>query len=192
MEGMMDWQYILETKKQSFHFSKKNVDKQIIQDIIAELHKYCPSKQNMTPYKIKVLGPQQEKTKIKLFKRAVCEEKDDIFDVRNPQILAPYTFCIYAINRQFPTEATSTNPICGIEVGMVGLFLAYSAINKGLAIGFCQCTGTKGPDLILGVGYADDTEESTYFNPVANCLVDKKFTGPDKKIDKNSYITLES
>ena len=91
----MDWIDILQTKKQTFLWSDKIPEREIIDTILDEVHTHCPSKQNNVPYKIEVLDWADEERRHKIFEDTWCDE-DDITDRRNPQVLAPYLFVFTA------------------------------------------------------------------------------------------------
>jgi hypothetical protein len=174
----MEWQEILKHKKQIKYFSTQKVDKGLIVDIIEELHLYCPSKQNETPYTITVV-PNKDNKKLKkqIFYNSWCQNKG-INDVRNTQVLAPYTLLF---------KSTTNERIGYIEIGIASTFIAYAAVSRGLAIGFCECYKGKDADLTLGIGYPCDGD--TYFNPLLNKEVDKMLEGPEQpKQDKSNYI----
>lgn len=174
----MEWQTILKQKKQIKYFSETSVDKQLIVDILDELHEYCPSKQNETPYTITVvLNKGNEKLKKQIFYNTWCRSKK-LRDTRNPQVLAPYTLLFKSI-----TE----NRIGLIEIGIASVFIAYAAVSRGLSIGFCECYKGPDADLVLGIGYSSTDE--TYFHPLLNKHVEKEREGPERpKQVKSNYI----
>ena len=161
----MEWNKILEHKKQTNYFSDEPVDKQLIIDILQDLHDYCPSKQNETPYTITVLSDNGNKQiKEEIFYDSWCFSKN-ILDPRNTQVLAPYTLIF---------KSTTDHNIGLIEIGIASAFIAYSAIDKGLSIGFCECVKRNEIDLILGIGYK--STKSTYFHPLRKRVLKKKPT----------------
>ena len=174
----MEWHTILEHKKQIKYFSTEPVDKQLIADILDELHSFCPSKQNKTPYTITVVPNKDNKQlKKQIFYNSWCDSPR-ISDTRNTQVLAPYTLLF---------KSTTDERIGYIEIGIASTFIAYAAVARGLAIGFCECYKGKDADLVLGIGYP--SEDKTYFNPLLNKDVDKLLEGPEQpKQDKSKYI----
>ena len=87
----MDWQHILDNKKQTFLWTDRTPHRKIIENIVNELHDHCPSKQNNVPYKIEVLDWSDKDKRNKIFEESWCDTAD-ITDRRNPQVLAPYIF----------------------------------------------------------------------------------------------------
>ena len=154
----MEWQTILERKKQIKYFKKESIDSKIIKEILQEFHDYCPSKQNATPYTITVVPNKGNKELMKhIFYHTWCKT-EHLDDPRNAQVLAPYTLLF---------KHTNPNPIGLIEVGMAATFIAYSAINRGLEIAFCACyMDEPSADLVMGIGHR--STKSTYFNPLLN------------------------
>lgn len=175
----MEWNKILENKKQTNYFSEQLVDKKIIVEILQELHDCCPSKQNNTPYTISVISDDKKNKFIKkrLFYNTWCFRKG-VGDPRNTQVLAPY--CILF-------KSTTTERIGFIEIGIAAAFIAYSAISRGLSIGFCECYHGPDADLILGIGYPSNMK--TYFHPLSKRHMKRK---PDEeevlKQNMSNYI----
>jgi hypothetical protein len=176
----MEWNKILENKKQTNYFSDDPVDEQLIVDILQELHDYCPSKQNETPYKITVI-PNKGNIQLKeeIFYDSWCFSKK-LSDPRNTQVLAPYTLMF---------KSTTDHNIGLIEIGIASLFIAYAAIDKGLSIGFCECIKRSEVDLILGLGYTSTTP--TYLDPLRKRHLKKRPTD-EPEVPKQSIETYIS
>ena len=64
----MDWKSILEAKAQTAHWSDKVPDVSLIHEILDELHRYCPSKQNHVPYEITVMDWSKPDGRHEIFK----------------------------------------------------------------------------------------------------------------------------
>ena len=175
----MEWNKILENKKQTNYFSTRLIDKQMIVEILNELHDCCPSKQNNTPYTISVISDDKknEVLKKRIFYDTWCF-REGIGDPRNTQVLAPY--CILF-------KSATHERIGYIEIGIAAAFIAYSAISRGLSIGFCECYKGRDADLILGIGYPSNMK--TYFDPLSKGRVKRM---PDEeeepKQNMNNYI----
>ena len=190
----MDWKNILENKNQTFNWQDKSPDPKIIDQILDELHTYCPSKLNKVPYSIEVLDWSNEQRRHEIFKNTWCDENTPE-DRRNPQVLAPYLFVFYPRDVGNPDD----NSYAHMEIGIASMFVVASAVNYGLDIGFC---GAHNDDIILsvGVGYAgpDDPEKGgTFYNPILQKEVigvpRSKFrksvtNDPEIKPNKTEYI----
>lgn len=181
----MEWNNILQNKKQTFLWRDKIPDRDIIHTILDELHTHCNSKQNDVPYRIEVLDWSNEDRRIELFQKSWCEE-DTLSDRRNPQILSPYLLLFYSRNLVFanPEEQSYTD----LEIGIAGQFIALSAVNHGLDIGFCACINESEIRLGLGLGYATPVpHEGNYLNPLTGkrCHIREK---TKRKPGKNEYI----
>lgn len=176
----MEWNKILENKKQTNYFSDEPVDEQLIVDILQELHDYCPSKQNETPYKITVI-PNKGNIQLKkeIFYDSWCFSKK-LSDPRNTQVLAPYTLLFMP---------TTDQRIGLMEIGIASLFIAYAAVSRGLSIGFCECYKGNDADLVLGIGYPSTTP--TYFNPLRKKHL-KKLPTDEPEVPKQSIETYIS
>ena len=154
----MDWHDIIRRKKQIKYFEKEKIDSSVIREIFDEFHEHCPSKQNMTPYTITVIPNKGNKElKTQIFYDTWCNSEDSN-DVRNTQVLAPYTLLFKGVG--------SNKMLSHIEIGIASTFIAYAAVNRGLEISFCACYKNDNADLILSIGHRSTTK--TYFNPLLN------------------------
>ena len=186
----MDWINILQNKKQTFLWSNKTPEREIIDTILGEVHRHCPSKQNNVPYKIEVLDWTDEARRHKLFEDTWCDE-DDITDRRNPQVLAPYLFIFTARGIDLSPDE---NSYAQLEIGLVAMFIALSATNHGLNYGFCACNHNSEILLSLGVGYADpdyvNPKKGKFYNP----LLQKRVwltSSDEQKPDMSEYIKFD-
>jgi len=68
-------------------------EKELIENLLEKTHKLVPSKQNLMPYQVLVLGPDQAEAKTKLYKLASNIHDSDSYVTNTPynlQLLAPY------------------------------------------------------------------------------------------------------
>ena len=173
----MEWHDILKNKKQIKYFSKDKVSKKIIVEILDELHRYCPSKQNLTPYTITVISQKNKQKQKDIYFNSWCVT-DHIKDTRNAQVIAPYIFLF---------QPTTNDRISMIEIGIAALFLSYSAVNKGLGVAFCECYKGNDAVLIVSVGYCEHSNR--YYNPLYKRYAKKMEEGDTQsKQDKTNYI----
>ena len=185
----MDWIDILQKKKQTFLWSDKIPEREIIDTILDEVHTHCPSKQNNVPYNIEVLDWADKERRHKIFEDTWCDE-DDITDRRNPQVLAPYLFVFTARGINLSPDE---NSYAQLEIGLVAMFIALSATNYGLNYGFCACNNNE-IVLTLGVGYPNPDYVSPAKGHFFNPLLQKRvwLTSSDEpKPDKSQYIQFD-
>ena len=158
----MDWQQILKNKKQTFNWSDKVPERKIIDQILDELHTYCPSKQNNVPYSIEVLDWSNPAERNEIFKNTWCDSNTPE-DRRNPQVLAPYLFIWRSRDVGNPTD----NSYSQLEIGLASMFVVASAVNYGLDIGFCGCHNQDDIILSVGFGYAGVKNGGKFWNPIS-------------------------
>lgn len=169
------WQSTISKKTQTAVWSNDIPDEYIIQDLVNELHLYSPSKQNLVRYDLTVVKNHADvDRKLAIYGSTETWPGSSLY---NGQVLAPYLFVFS--QRQYGEEYKAKNATKNyhymIDTGIAASFLAYSAVSKGLSIGFCAClTDTKRlhkifgfyPDLIMGVGYADPVETTRFICPI--------------------------
>lgn len=175
-----EWLEILKTKRQTFSWNEAVPDQSLIDSILEEVHNFSPSKQNLCRYQIKVVKNfENEQRKLDIYKST--DRKPTETGIYNSQVLAPYLFAIFLDKK---TGAVENIELAGLlDIGLVSCFIAYSAIAKGLDIGFCQCINkskdlqkhfnNRQPYIFLGVGYKSE-DPSTYICPITNRRITRK------------------
>ena len=182
----MDWKEIITTRKTTFTFSEKEIDKDIVYEIMQELHDYVPSKQNKMPFKISVLDWSNPELRNWIFQDCHRNEEHSVEeDVGNPQVLAPWLFAFSV--RNLSEDEIENNEECrsdqymsrqgNLEIGIASSFIIYQAQSRGIATGYCGCI--RSPDemakrlghenriqVLLGMGYPEPKEQ--YFDPRIN------------------------
>lgn len=182
----MDWQNIIRTRKTTFTFENKEVDKAIVDEILQEMHNFMPSKQNKMPFQISVLDWSNPDLRHWIFQDCHRNENHTVEqDVGNPQVLAPWLFAFSV--RNLSEDEVLDNVECNssaymskqgnIEIGIASSFIIYNAQSRGLATGYCGCI--RSPDemgkrlghqnrinVLLGLGYPELKDE--YFDPRIN------------------------
>jgi nitroreductase len=185
----MDWQQILNNKKQTYCWTDQIPDRKIIEQILEEVHLKCPSKQNKVPYSIEVLDWSNKERRNQIFKDTWCDSNTPE-DRRNPQVLAPYLFTFTFRD----TNDEDANSNAQLEIGLAAMFVVLSAANYGLNAGFCSCYQKNDINLMVGIGYAGENM-GMYWNPVLQQEVETPGTEPgnstnddDIKPNKSDYI----
>lgn len=161
------WTQMLEAKKQCVTWSDKKVDKEYIDSILDDIHKHCNSKQNKVPYEIKVMDWSNPEMRDLLFRHARDEEspegkKDTHY---NTQVLAPYVLLFFERDDNTYDERDLLR-ISNLEIGLAVQIAAFSAVSKGLSVGFCKCFNDRdrhefhkrfkvhsSPSVVIGIGY---------------------------------------
>lgn len=183
----MNWLDILEKRSQTFVFDSVEPPKDLLIQITDEIHKHVPVKQNEFYYSIEIFDYSDADLRKKIYQTTKTNHSD--YYRYNPQVLAPWLFVfkenmeLTRNDKPFQLRRNYTN----MQVGMASMFVALSAIDKGLDVGFCQCVTDHdslnelighGVVLMVGVGYRS-TKDSYY------CLIDEiEKPIPSKSIDK--------
>jgi len=192
----MEWQKVLENRNHTFVFDQDRIpDKSLIDTIVLEMHRKCPSKQKRVPYQIHILDQSDPDLRLDLYKYTDRNpsSEDPHHNHYNPQVLAPYLFVWsmrpkhtvqsevleketitgIRINEEYDEEEylyTVTN----LEVGLSSMFVSLSAAAHGLAAGYCKCINDNDeikekygfyPILMMGIGYPSKKSD-TFFCPV--------------------------
>jgi hypothetical protein len=189
----MDWDTLIAARKQTLNFNPfEPVDWDNIQKLMDSLHRYLPSKQNQCPYKIDVLGWSNPDLRLAIFSKTIPPDdqgNENNPQEWNPQTLAPILFCISSVNNVSDGRSART------EIGMVGLFITYAALDLGYHIGFCGCINdgvaiakllghkTKiETQLLIGIGIEDCENNPRTVNPNTGIITSKprdlEFTKP--------------
>lgn len=167
----MDWSEILNKRSQTFVFSNVIPDNSIIEEIINEIHDHVPVKQNEFYYSLEIFDNSNIMLRTNIYKTTWAGNR------YNPQVLAPWLFVfkenhnLVNKNKGYHVERNYAN----LQIGMVAMFIAMSAINKGLDVGFCQCIYDQemlknliGDEVVLLVGLGYKSTKDTYY-----CVIDK-------------------
>ncbi len=182
------WDTVIKTRQQTFLFNEIIPDKSVIDKILWELHEHSPSKQRKTPYRIDVLDWTNQQLRRDIY--AGTYTPDESPDRFNSQTLAPYLLVFS--KRNLSVEEIGLNDelndwihfhnVAWNEIGMASMFIALSALSKGIDHGFCACIRNAktickefpnmeqkdGPLLYLGLGYR--STDKTYMCPINGTL----------------------
>jgi len=185
---------ILKNRFTARSFADTPVDPDHLAQVI-ELLKIVPSKQNVYPYSVDIVGYEHSLVKEELFKLTSCGEPDP--NAYNPQVLAPLLFVwSYRPNSnalRFGTGHTYAEQLHNsmLEVGISAMAVMTKFHELGYVSGFCKCfSGNKAREvlsipqeiiLMLGVGY-----------PSSNSRIGRSRTSPlsRSKPDFNTWITI--
>lgn len=213
MTELLDsWKQLIDIRKQTHAWDmEREVSKELIDDIFADLHRRCPVKQNRCHYQITVLDYSDPEFRNLYYD--FCVDRDNPEHRFNPQVLAPYLLVFSFRNPgEFDADFSGrgfdeyAKQLSCIETGLAGDFIVHAAAARGLNAGFCRCYDTKhtkiksisnklGIDSVhdiivsIGIGYAADAVET--LNPYTNEMVDAPFDPKwqvEPKPDIDDYI----
>lgn len=157
---------ILSKRHQVRYFDNKQYPtSEIINTILQETYRLVPSKQNLMPYKVHVLGPEMVDHKKELFKIASKKELPNDWNKRfqipntgNIALFAPYVLLfekrcpepnefvkrLIANGHTFPTIDPLTHNTGGLveastEVGMFASVLTSLCLEQGISVSYTGC-----------------------------------------------------
>lgn len=213
MTALVDsWKQLIDARKQTHAWDMdKPVSKDVIDEILSELHRRVPVKQNRVHYKISVLDYSDPEFRNHYYE--YCVDRDNPDWRYNPQVLAPYLLVFSFRDPGEFDEDFSNNgfdeyakQLSCIETGLASDFIVHAAAARGLNCGFCRCYDNKYiktnliesklglnsvRDIILsiGIGYAANSQET--YNPYTFLMVPAPYDTKWKtepKPDINDYI----
>ena len=163
------------------------VTRENMQNIVDEIHRRSPSKQNQVTYSMHILDWSNTHLRNELYEMAV--DRDNPVPQYNAQTLANW-LVVFTGRVPVPLEYDFSDRdkdtldlgLSSIEIGLASHMLIYSAAARGLQCGFCRCLdyeysgfqttilpqlGLDYPEeiqLLVGVGYPSDDVYNTW-NP---------------------------
>lgn len=137
------WSYMIEHRAQTRTWNmSKTVTRETMQEIVNELHRRSPSKQNRVHYQMHVLDWTDTELRNKIFKiaRDPADNPKSNYPC-NSQTLAHW-LCIFSKRNSADYKnykLDNDRYIDAIEIGIASATLVYSAFARGLDSGFCRC-----------------------------------------------------
>lgn len=162
-------------RKQIKDFSDKLPPEGLVEDLIYKTYQCVPSKQNLMPYKIHVIGPEDKKTKEALYELASFTADDYVGTRANRQVFAPYNL-IFTNRLAFPNDWVLNklnnghrNASCDpddydkwgsrigstVEVGLFASILVGLCMENDLDISFLRCFPPWHSDLWKKLPFVD-------------------------------------
>ena len=209
------WNNLIEYRAQTSSWDlSQSIDKTMIDEVMSEIHRRCPSKQNRVPYEIHILDWNNTELRNNFYEFAV--DRDNPNPRYNSQTLAHYLFVFVGrIGRNSNVDFSPLNGklderISHLEIGLVSHMLVHGLKARGISSGFCRCFDYNGPFseavknglqissvhniyLSLGVGIENLNDRHQTLNLHTSQLVDawndngeKWYTEP--KPEPNEYI----
>lgn len=214
------WEVLKEARMQTSNWDLSNsVSRQDMQDIIDEIHRRSPCKQNQVNYGMHILDWRNTELRNEIYEAAVDRDNPD--PKYNAQTLGNWLVVFTGripipLSYDFSDRDKNTLDLSlsSIEIGLASHMLIYGAAARGLQCGFCRCIdyqysgfqstilpqlGLEYPEevqLLVGVGNSSDNLYETY-NPHTQQWVDAfKEQGSrwsqEPKPSQSEYITWHS
>ena len=213
MSLLDSWKELIELRTQTHAWDMdRTVSKQDIDDILAEVHRRSPAKQNRVHYKLSILDYSDPEFRNTYYE--FCVDRDNPDHRYNSQVLAPYLL-VFSMRDPGEFAADFSNigfneyvrQLSCIEAGLAADFIVHAAAARGLNCGFCRCydfnyrpnvikskLGLKKLDDIIvsvGLGYASDKDKT--LNPYTNIMVDAPIDPKwqsEPKPDISEYVSF--
>ena len=153
---------LLSRRSQVWTF-KKDVfpDKQLIENLIKKTYELVPSKQNLMPYEVSILGPDkidEKRELLYLSQNTQSEESTFTNTYRNFQLLAPYVLLftqrlafppnlrvqkMIKVGREYPEcdmkKYKRIKVVPAIEIGMFMLTLSGLCLENNIDVSYTAC-----------------------------------------------------
>jgi len=174
---------IYKKRRKVKRFLNEAPDHNLIVDLMQKTHSLVPSKQNLMPYKIHVLGPKCLKLKDELYHLTTTASSDEYTQTKsNYQVYAPYVLIFttrlaepneyvkrkiqegHSYKSCFPETYLNTsvvNTAC-IEVGMWSKIFTGLCLENDIDVAYLKCFNSNSekwsfiderPLFVIGVGY---------------------------------------
>ena len=151
-------------RRQIRSFDKEKIPpRELIDDLLRKTFLLAPSKQNIFPYSVHVIGAEHHTLKDELY--ILSQHLDD---KSNTQALAPYNLLFTSRIAEI-SDYIGTAAEINIEIGMFCAILTALCIEEGLSVGYMLCYNdnvdywTNFPnnnirvEFTMHIGYADDS-----------------------------------
>jgi len=152
------------TRRQIRSFDEEKIpSRELIDDLLRKTFSLTPSKQNIFPYSVHVIGPEHYDLKGELYLLS-----QHMGQTSNTQSLAPYNLLFtarLAKPNAFNNEVAQGN----IEIGMFSAILTALCIEQGLSVGYMLCykddvnywsnfpNNNLRVEFTMHIGYANDS-----------------------------------
>ncbi len=151
---------VYKKRKKIRDFTDRAPDHDLIVDLMKKTHALVPSKQNLMPYKIHVLGPDCVKLKEELYNLTTSAVSDDFTQThKNYQVYAPYVFVFtprlaepneavkislakgHCFHACFPETYLNTGAIetACLEVGMWSKIFTGLCLENDIDVAYLKC-----------------------------------------------------
>ena len=151
----MDWEKLIDARVQTTTWDMdKEVSKDVVEEIMSEVHKRSASKQNLVRYNIHIFDWSDTEFRNHFNEFCIREPYKTPVEY-NTQVLAPYLIIFTRRNvywnregdpsklghpdTDFETQVYNTHFTSSMETGIASANIILSAKAKGLDTGYCQC-----------------------------------------------------
>ena len=151
----MAWEKLIDARVQTTTWDMdKEVSKDVIEEIMSEIHKRSASKQNLVRYNIHIFDWSDTEFRNHFNEFCIREPYKTPVEY-NTQVLAPYLIIFTRRNvywnregdpstlghpnTDFETQVYNTHFTSSMETGIASANIILSAKAKGLDTGYCQC-----------------------------------------------------
>lgn len=185
------WKQLIEDRRQTVAWDlDKELPLETINEILQELHRRAPVKQNRVHYQISIVDFSDPEFRNTYYE--FCVDRDNPNPQYNSQVLAHYLLVFsyrdpgYFADEFCKTSRNSSEKLSHIEIGLAADFIVHAAAARDLACGFCRCYDFDyKPDIIMNklgldeigdifltIGIGHSSNETTTFNPFTNKFVE--------------------
>lgn len=195
ISSLQEWIDLTEVRMQTSNWDlDRTITQQNMQDIVDEIHRRAPTKQNRVHYGMHVLDWSNTNLRNEIYQFAV-DRDNPIEHQYNSQTLANW-LVVFTGRVPQPVhydysdreQDTLNLALSSVEIGLACHMLIYSAAARGMQCGFCRCLdydyaglqstimpalGLTYPDeiqLLVGVGFASNNIYKTW-NPHTQAYV---------------------
>jgi len=150
---------ILKKRKQTYKYnSEKYPDKLLVENLLKKTYEYVPSRQNLMPYKVHILGPEKKEYKEEFYKLTTIPPKNTTACFHNTNTMAPYLLILTLRLCENPNSKVKNRikmgdsyPLCDsklyrsnipdvcIEIGMFCTTLTSLCIANNIDISYVGC-----------------------------------------------------
>ena len=150
----MDWETLINERVQTTTWDmNRQVSKDVVEEIMSEVHKRSSSKQNLVRYNIHIFDWSDTEFRNHFNEFCIREPNQEVKEY-NTQVLAPYLIVFTRRNvhwNRAGDPSSSYSPIdfetqiynkflpSSMETGIASANIILSAKAKGLDTGYCQC-----------------------------------------------------
>lgn len=195
------WEQMCNNRIMSFNWTDQVPHIDLINNILRDVHDFCPSKQRRVRYNIDVIPIyNNQDLKIQIYRGT----KTDVSKPNsryNPQVLAPWVL-MFSVNKDKNIENRNEQYFekeAWLDIGLALQQIMLSSVSKGLAVGLCGCINNydeiesrlgRRPVIYAGIGYHNPSR--TYFCPIRkkNTLVPLRHYDTKPLIDSYIYYHI--
>jgi hypothetical protein len=138
------WKNLIEYRAQTSSWDlTKTVDRKIIDDVVSEIHRRCPSKQNRVPYELHILDWSNTELRNDFYEFAV--DRDNPNPRYNSQTLGHYLIVFVGRTpKEFDLDFSDLKgkldeKLSHLEIGLASHMLVHGLKVRDIDSGFCRC-----------------------------------------------------